>query len=250
MQNFRSAVFAAIIALSVGACQSGTKQDTEQNPAAGFKPATPEGTIQVSFTHENDTPQVKIHFTVGDKAKEKSFDLPLARDVDQEELFRTVWDKPNSCYVGVLKQNRTTRYYHASQGADGELKIFHVGTPPDTIWHYAEDVLGLGKVTARPDVQLTDSYRRNINSGTIIADFIVKLEPVAGTDSVQLYTEYGGANNRQSVPVPDGYVPKIQLTSRQDHCIVGLLKGDKFDGVIDVKVEGGHLKITELKRIY
>jgi hypothetical protein len=247
MQYFKVALFAATMAFGLGACQSGSKP-AEQDAAAAFKPAQPEGTITVAFTHENDTSQVKINFTVGDKVKEKSFEVPLARDVEPEELYRTVWDKPNSCYIGVLKQNRTTRYYHASQGADGDLKIFHVGTPPDTIWRYAEEVLGLGKVTAKPDVQLTDNYQKTVNSGTIIADFIVRLEP--GPDSTRLYTEYGGANKRQAIPVPEGYVPKIQLTSRPGRCLVGVLKGDKFEELLEVKVEGGHLHISELKRVY
>jgi len=251
MQYLRTAVFSTIIALSLGACQSGTPSANEQDAAAGFTPAKPDGAVQVSFTHEDDTTQVKIRFAIGGKEKEKSFEVPLAKDVDSADLYRTVWDKPNSAYIGVLKQSRVTRYFHASVGDDGELKIFHVGTPPEAIWHYAEGELGLGKTTVKAKTELTDNYQHNLNSGTIIADFIVRLEPAAGSkDSVQLYTEYGGANKTLTIAVPKGYTPKIQLTDKPSHCIMGLMRDDGFDGVYDIKVEGGHLNVTSLTRVY
>jgi len=248
MQYFKEAVLAVAIALGMAACQSGTKPAAEQEAGTQLTPAEPAGTIQVSFTHENDTQQVKIHFTIGNQAIEKSFDLPLAKDVDREDLYRTVWDKPNSCYIGVLKQNRSTRYYHASQKEDGDLQIFQVGTPPAAVWHYAEDKLGLGKVSAKKE--LTDSYQRNLQSGNIIADFIVRLEPASGEDSVQLYTEFGGVNRKQTLAVPKGYVPMIQLTGEADHCIFGLRRDDGFHAVLDIKVRNGNLQLTEVGRVF
>jgi hypothetical protein len=248
MQHLKKAVFAVIIAFSLAACQSGGKQENEKDAAAQFTPAKPDGSVQVSFTHEDDTSQVKILFSLGGKTTERSFDLPLASDVEGEDLYRTVWDKPNSCYVGVLKQNRGTRYYHASQGEDGELKIFQVGTPPEEVWQYAEKTLGLGKVTVKAKAELVDDYKRTLTSGTIVADFIVRLEP-AGNDSIQLYTEFGGASKKETIAVPQGYVPKIQLTDKPNHCIFGLLRDDGFDGVYDIEVEGGHLRVTALRRL-
>lgn len=248
MQHFKEAVFAVIVALTLAACQSGGKQENDKEAAGQFTPATPEGSIQVSFTHEDDTSQVKILFTLGGKTEEKSFDLPLASDVEGEDLYRTVWDKPNSCYIGVLKQNRGTRYYHASQKEDGDLTIFQVGTPPEEVWHYAEKTLGLGKVTVSTKAELTDNYKRTLTSGTIVADLIVRLEP-AGGDSVQLYTEFGGASKKETIAVPEGYVPKIQLTDKPSHCVFGLLRDDGFDGVYDITVEGGHLRVTALRRV-
>ncbi|KAA2241936.1 hypothetical protein F0L74_18935 [Chitinophaga agrisoli] len=247
MQHFRKAVLAITIAMGLWACQSGQQQEKGQ-AAATFQPAKPGGAINVDFTHEDDTSQVRIIFIMGDKTKEKSFDLPLAKDVDTVDLYRTVWDKPNSCYIGVLKQSHGTRYYHASVTADGELQILQRGTPPDTIWHYAEDVLGLGKmITKRP---LMDNYTRNIQSGDILADLIVRLEPASTPDSIQLYTEFAGARKRQSFAVPSGYLPKIQGTDKTEHCIFGLQHDKTFDGVVDIKVENGRLQLTELGRVY
>jgi len=243
MQHLRNAVSAAFLAVSLWACQSGQQQ---QDKEQGFKPATPAGTVDVSFTHEDDTSQVKIKFAIDGKTKEKSFDMPLAKDVDTVDLFRLVWDKPNSCYVGVLKQSHGTRYFHASVGNDGELKIFQIGSPSDTIWHYAEDTLGLGKITSKR--ALLDTYARNVQSGDILADLIVRIEPATTTDSVQLYTEYAGARKRQSFAVPAGYEPKIQVTDKTEHCIFGLQKGDAFSGVLDITVSGGHLQLKEVGR--
>jgi len=50
--------------------------------------------------------------------------------------------------------------------------------------------------------------------------------------------------------VPKGYTPKIQLTDKPSHCIMGLMRDDGFDGVYDIKVEGGRLNVTSLTRVY
>src|SRR4051812_16660257 len=85
------------------ACNSGkpTEQSTEASAADGFTPATPGGTVDVSFP-AGDTGQVKILFALSGQSKEKTFELPLADDAKESDMFRTVWDKPNSCYIGIL----------------------------------------------------------------------------------------------------------------------------------------------------
>ncbi|HEU4555046.1 MAG TPA: hypothetical protein VFS25_19500 [Chitinophaga sp.] len=245
MRHFSNLIVAAVLTTSLWACGgSGTSPGNGQDSTAAFTPAKPAGSVQVSFVHDSDPPQVKIHFALGEKTIDKSFELPLAEDMDAEDLYRTVWDKPNSCYIGVLKNNRGTRYYHASEGDDGALKIFQVGTPPAAVWHYAEGELGLGKATNKS--KLTDHYKKNVTSGKIIADFIVRLEPASSKDSVQLYTEFGGVHETKTLAVPGGYVPKIQPTEEPDHCVFGLQRDDGFDPVLDIKVDGGKLAIKEL----
>lgn len=219
------------------------EQDTETSAADGFTPATPAGKIAVSFP-EGDTGQVKIVFEIGGQTKEKVFELPLADDAQEADLYRAVWDKPNSCYVGVLKQKHATRYYHASQ--DGNtLSINQVGTPPAAVWQYAEQKLGLGKVELK--VEVKDSYTKNLQSGKIIADFIVRTEAAESTDSVRLYSEFGGANKTLSVLVPEGYrAGIISSTGRPDQCFLIFVKGNKFKNAVDVSVKDGHLQITKL----
>ena len=246
MQRISTIVWAVALCC-LFACQGQPGNSGRQpsgDTAAQLQPAKPAGAVQVSFTQEDDTSQVKIRFTLNGREKERSFDLPLAKDAEDADLYRTVWDKPNSCYIGVLKEDRGTRYYHASE-ENGELKILQVGTPPRAVWQYAEGELGLGKI--HTGTGLTDNYKRNFQSGRIIADFIVRLSP--GKDSVQLYTEFGGASRTQSFPVPAGQQPVIQLTGNEDHCLFGFRQGDSFDAVIDIRVDKGRLQLTNLKRI-
>lgn len=241
-------IIAGIVLLA--ACQSSTKQEQQQedSAAAALTPAKPAGQVQVAIAFDKDTQRVKIRFALDTLLKEKTFEAPLAKDVDTADLYRVVWDKPNSCYIGVLKKDHSTRYYHASRSEDGrELKINHVGTPPEAVWHYAEQTLGLGKIkTAAP---LTEHYKQNFQSGRIIADFIVNIRPASTPDSIQLYSEFGGGRKTQVIPVPQGYKPGIRSTGRPDHCVFGLVKDGAFEGVMDIRVENGHLQITELKRI-
>ncbi|MET7000990.1 hypothetical protein [Chitinophaga defluvii] len=245
-----SKVIIMLAGLGMAACQSsGTRQEGKEDTAAVDKlvPAQPAGTIQVSFADKDKAVQlVKIRFTIDTLVKEKEFDLAIATGMQDADLYRTVWDKPNSCYIGVIKDNKGVRYFHASQ--DGtDLKIFHVSTPPKAIWEYVENDLGLGKVTTTGET--TNHYQKNFQSGKIIADFIVEVKEVAGKDSADLYTEFGGANKKERVGVPHGFKPVIQLTAEQDHCIFGMMKDDKFEGVTEIRVEKGRLQLTPLKAI-
>lgn len=231
------------------ACEPSAQQsekDKKEDAAAGFTPAIPAGKIAVSFALDQDTQRVKIRFEVEQLSKEKDFELPLAQDVRDADLYRTVWDKPNSCYIGVLKQDHTSRYYHASQEGN-DLKINQVGTPPAAIWQYAENTLGLGKIQV--EEELTEHYQRNFQSGQIIADLIVSVKPAATKDSVRLYTEFGGARKTISIAAPEGYEAAIRATDKPDHCIFGFTKDNKFDGVMDIQVQNGRLQVTELKRV-
>jgi hypothetical protein len=224
------------------ACNESGKQTAATEGSAELTPATPAGKINVSFP-EGDTGLVKIVFELDGKTKEKTFELPLADDAQDKDLYRTVWDKPNSCYIGVLKKKHSTRYYHAS--TDGkDLSINHVGTPPEAVWHYAEQTLGLGKVELTVKVQ--DSYKKNLQSGKIIADFIVKTEPASSTDSVRLYSEFGGANKRMSIAVPEGYRSGIiEVTGHPEQVYLVFVKGNKFKNAVDISVKDGHLQINK-----
>jgi len=215
--------------------------DAEQSAAANFTPAKPAGKVNVSFP-EGDTGQVKIVFEIDGKTKDKTFDLPLADDAVDNDLYRVVWDKPNSAYIGVLKQKHSTRYYHASQ--DGtDLSINQVGTPPAAVWQYAEQTLGLGKIELK--VQVKDNYTKNLQSGKIIADFIVKTEPAWSEDSVRLYAEFGGANKRMSVAVPAGYGNGlIEVPGHPEQVYLVFVKGNKFKNAVDISVKDGHLQIN------
>jgi hypothetical protein len=236
------------------ACDQSSKQsssnETEDISSAGeaFQPANAAGKISVSFPM-TDTTEIKINFEVDGKTKEKTFELPLAKEVEEKDLYRVVWDKPNSCYIGVLKQNRTTRYYHASVDDKGFLQINHVGTPPAGVWQYAENKLGLGKVSASTAAKLEDSYKKNLQSGRIIADFIVRIVPLEAKDSVHVYAEFGGGNRTISQAVPAGYKPGILVSdSKPNQCFVVLEKDGKLTNAVEILVEGGHLQINTLTR--
>lgn len=238
--------FLLLITIFFACNESGKKPEgtAEASAADSFTPATPAGNVTVSFPSA-DTGQVKIVFEIGGQSKEKTFDLPLADDAKEADLYRTVWDKPNSCYIGVLMKKRNTRYYHASQDGS-DLTINQVGTPPAAVWQYAEQKQGLGKLDLATTV--TKNYRRNLTSGKIIADLIVKIQPaVTTTDSVYVYVEFGGANRTLRLPVPDGYSGGIiSAKEHPENCIVVFVKGSKFKSVADVSVKDGHLQISNL----
>jgi hypothetical protein len=244
MKNWSSLL---LITLFFACNESGktSEQGTGKSAADGFTPATAEGKVTVSFP-AGDTGQVAIVFELGGQSKTKTFDLPLADDAKESDLYRTVWDKPNSAYIGVLMKKRETRYYHAS--LDGtDLKINQVGTPPAAIWQYAEQKQGLGKIDLTTTV--TQNYRRNVTSGKIIADLIVKIQPAitTTTDSVYVYAEFGGASKTLHLALPEDFRGGvISNKEHPDQCEVVFVKGSKFKHVADVSVKDGHLQITNL----
>jgi hypothetical protein len=226
---------------------NGTKAGGDQQGAdtASFQPATPAGKIAVAFPADADTTRISIHFEADGQSSDKTFELPLARDVAEQDLYRAVWDKPNSVYIGVLKSDHSTRYYHASVD-NGTAKINQVGTPPEAIWHYAEGKAGLGTISL--DMKATDSYEQQLQSGTIIADLIVKKLPVSSPDSVKVYAEYGGANRTIAMVVPaEATTGIVHSPSHPEQVFLVQIMNKKYTNLVEIKVENGHLKINSLR---
>ncbi|WP_160717957.1 hypothetical protein [Chitinophaga solisilvae] len=248
MQHFR--VWLALAAIGFTACNQGTnnKNANAADTATALQPATPAGSVAVVISgKEKDTQEITIKFQIKELKKEKTFEQVVLKDAAESELYKVLWDEPNSCYIGVLKPNHAVRYYHASQSGD-DLKILWATAPPERIWKYMENTMGLGKVSAAGD--LKKSYRKNFQSGKIIADFIAEIKPDATTkDSVELYVEFGGVRKSMFVPVPAGYQPTIQETANQDHIYFSLVKDGKVEPFIDMKVEDGRLQVQTLKKI-
>lgn len=212
---------------------------------AEFQPATPSGKLSVAFPADADTTRISIHFEADGQSSDKTFELPLARDVAEQDLYRAVWDKPNSVYVGVLKSDHTTRYYHASVD-NGTAKINLVGTPPAAVWHYAEDKAGLGTISM--DLKAVDAYEQQIQSGTIIADLIVKKLPVSSADSVKIYAEFGGANRTIAMVVPaEATTGIVHSPSHPEQAFLVQIMNKKYTNLVEIKVENGHLKINSLR---
>ncbi|NLR63650.1 hypothetical protein HGH92_04955 [Chitinophaga varians] len=248
MQHFR-VWLAGLAVLAFTACNSGTgKKNNGTDTAAALVPATPAGSVEVAITgKDKDTQQITIKFQIKDLKKEKSFEQAVLKDAPDAELFKVLWDEPNSAYIGVLKPNHAVRYYHASQDDKGDLKILWATAPPKRIWEYMENTMGLGKVSA--SAELTKKYSKNMQSGMIIADFIVEIRPDNTPDSVELYVEFGGVRKSMYIGIPAGYQPTIQQTSDADHVYFSLVKDGKAEPFIDLKVENGHLQVKTLKEI-
>ncbi|PSL46786.1 hypothetical protein CLV51_103768 [Chitinophaga niastensis] len=245
MQHFRVGLALAIAVFS--ACNPGNKANNNASTDATVKPATPEGTISVVVTDkEKDTQLVTIKFQIKDLKKEKTFEQAVLKGVSETDEYKVLWDAPNSCYIGVLKPSHQARYYHASVKGN-DLKILWVPTPPEQIWQYMENTMGLGKVSVGG--QLADKYRKNIQSGKILGEFIAEIRPDASPDSLELYVEFGGVRKSMFMPIPKGYKPTIQETANVDHVLFSLVKDGKAEPMIDMHVENGRLQIKTLKEI-
>ena len=134
MQQFRFGLAIAIAVLS--ACNSGKKPSETADSLNVVHPAKPDGTVSVTISgREKDTSEITISFQVKDQKKEKTFEQVVLKDVSDNDLFKVLWDEPNSVYVAVLKPSHNARYYHGSIH-DGEARIMVVGTPPQRIWMY------------------------------------------------------------------------------------------------------------------
>jgi hypothetical protein len=246
MQHFRVGLALAIAVFS--ACNPGNnKANSDVSTEKAVKPATPEGTIAVVVTDkEKDTQQVTIKFQIKDLKKEKTFEQAVLKDVSDADEYKVLWDAPNSCYIGVLKPSHQARYYHASV-KDKELKILWVPTPPEQIWQYMENTMGLGKVAVGGE--LANKYRKNIQSGKILGEFIAEIRPDASPDSLELYVEFGGIRKSMFMPLPKGYKATIQETANEDHVLFSFVKDGKAEPMIDMHVENGRLQIKTLKEI-
>ncbi|MBO9733086.1 MAG: hypothetical protein J7623_30880 [Chitinophaga sp.] len=248
MQQFRIGLAIAIAVLS--ACNSGNQNvnGTTGKEEAAVHPATPAGTIDVTITdRDKDTSQVTIKFKINGQEKEKTFEQSLLKDAADADLFKVLWDAPNSAYVGVMKANHQPRYYHASISDKNDLKILWFASPDKRIWSYMEDSMGLGKVAASGE--MVQQYKKSFQSGKILADFIANIKPGAAADNVELYVEYGGFNKSMTIPVPKGSKAVIKPTAEQDHVYFSFVTGNKVEPVIDLHVENGRLQVKALKEL-
>lgn len=218
MQHFRIGLALALAILS--ACNSGTNKEAATGESASVvKPATPEGTISVTFSDkEKDTSLINIKIQLKEGTKEKSFEQAILKDVPESDLYKVLWNEPNSCYIGVMKPNHQPRYYHAFVDSKKDVKILWAATPPQPIWEYMEGTLGLGKVTAGSE--MLQQYKKSFQSGNILADFIVEIKPDASPDSLELYVEFGGLRKSMFMPVPSGSKGVIQPTGQDDLSLI------------------------------
>lgn len=226
------------------ACNNSKKKDSTAN-ADVITPATPGGTFSVTFSdRDKDTATVHFTFTVDSLKYERSFnDVPLMKGLDDTALYRILWDAPNSVWIGFLKADRDTRYYHGSQ--DGRsLKILWVPSPPAKYYEYMEKKMGLGDAIRNQPRVL--KYKENFQSGNIIADFIVEIQPGNATDEVNVYIEFGGVTRVLTMPVPEGAKPYVQAY-KQDHCFAGLEIDGELEEYFEIKVVGGRIGARQLK---
>lgn len=245
MQQFRIGLALAIAVLS--ACNSASNKGAAGDSAV-VKPATPEGTVSVTFSDkEKDTSLITIKFQLKDQTKEKVFEQAILKGVPESDLYKVLWNEPNSCYIGVMKANHQPRYYHAFVDSKKDLKVLWAATPPKQIWEYMEDTMGLGKVAAGGE--MVQQYKKGIQSGQILADFIAEIKPDASPDSLELYVEFGGLRKSMFMAVPTGAKGVIQPTGQDDHVYFSFVKDGKAEPVIDLKVENGRLQINTLKEI-
>ncbi|MRG47023.1 hypothetical protein GFS24_18010 [Chitinophaga sp. SYP-B3965] len=244
--------FLAVCALATGimACNNSTDQKTETSASAAdntVKEAKPAGTINVAFSKKDkDTSTVTFNFTVDTLKYEKSFeDLPLMKGFADTAIYRILWDKPNSVWIGIIKANRDNRYYHGTQ--DGaSLRILWVPSPPARIYEYIDKKLGLGDVIRQQP--LVEKYKENFQSGLIISDFIVELKPSATVGTVDVYIKFGGAERTLNMPVYGGGKPYIQ-SYKKDDVFVGLQIDGELEEYYEVKVVEGRIGAKQLKSV-
>ncbi|RFS24894.1 hypothetical protein DVR12_06820 [Chitinophaga silvatica] len=237
----------AIAITILSACNSGNQASKGADSANVVHPATPDGTVSVTIgDREKDTSQITISFQVKGLKKEKTFDQVILKDVSDTDLFKVLWDQPNSVYVAVLKPSHNARYYHGSI-SDGEAKIFVAATPPKRIWMYMEDSLGLGKLSGAKG--LVASYRKDIQSGKILGQFIAEVRPIDSVKNVELYVEFGGVTKKMNITLPLDTKAMIQPTKDDSHVYFSFVKGEQVDPIIDLYVENGRLQVKTLKEI-
>ncbi|MBO9155370.1 hypothetical protein ACFOTA_24375 [Chitinophaga sp. GCM10012297] len=245
----RRLVLPFTLALAIAACNSGStgkKTDEYKSDDNPVVPATPGGTFTVTILdRDKDTSAVRFNFTFDTLKYERTFnDLPLIKGYPDSAIYKVFWDEPNSVWVGFIKPNRDTRYYHGSQDK-ASLKINWVPSPPRRIYQFMEKVKGLGDAIRQQE--MLQQYDQELKSGQIIAHFIVKLQDAEKPGSKNVYIEYGGIRRVLELPVPKGAKPYIQSVA-EDHCVVGLLMpdGEKED-YYEVKVVNGRIGYKQVQ---
>lgn len=247
-RHFARLLFLAL-PFAFAACNSGSsdKQKDEyksdENPVV---PATPGGTFTVTILdRDKDTSAVRFNFTVDTLKYERTFnDLPVIKGYPDTAVYKIFWDAPNSVWVGFIKPNRDTRYYHGSQDK-ASLRINWVPSPPRRIYQYMEKYVGLGDAIRQQP--MLEAYDKELQSGRIIAHFIVRLKDVQTPRTKGVYLEYGGIRRELELPVPEGAKPYIQAVA-EDHCVVGLLMpdGEKED-YYEIKVVNGRIGYKQVQ---
>ncbi|RPD42350.1 hypothetical protein [Chitinophaga barathri] len=238
--------FALLLTLAACGGPSGEKKDEYKSDENPVVPATPGGTFTVTILdRDKDTSAIQFNFTVDTLKYERTFnDVPLIKGYPDSSVYKVFWDEPNSVWIGFIKPNRDTRYYHGSQDK-ASLKINWVPSPPKRIYQYMEKVAGLGDAIRQQE--MVQEYDKEIKSGQIIAHFIVKLKEAKEPGTKGVYLEYGGIRRELELPVPEGAKPYIQVVS-EDHCVVGLQMpdGEKED-YYEVKVVNGRIGYKQVQ---
>ncbi|MGX5817450.1 hypothetical protein ACWKWU_04595 [Chitinophaga lutea] len=246
----RGIIIAGALALALAACNSGggaTKGDTTA-AAEVLESAKPAGTLEVALKDRNkDTSAVTFTFAIDTTRYEKTFnDLPLMPGLPDTALYRVFWDQPNSVWIGFVKRNRDTRYYHGTQ--DGPLlKILWVPSPPQRIYRHIEQNLGLG--SAVRDKPRMGNYSKALQSGRIVDTFRITLQRAEQIkDSVIVMAHFGGSDETFALPTPQGTKPYVQPIT-DELCYVGLeIEGEPLE-VFEVTVNDGRLTYKQLRKI-
>lgn len=242
---------AMALLLAAAACNGGGQKNGEGSTATDeektLQPAKPAGTMQVVIQdRDKDTSSVTFHFTIDTMRYERTYkDLPLVKDFPDTAIYRVFWDEPNSVWIGFIKPNRDTRYYHASQEGK-RLKVLWVPSPPQKIYRYMEKVMGLGDVI-RQQPKL-NRYEKNIQSGLILEDFIVALKPGSSKEVTNVYMKFAGVERTLEMPVPNGGKPYIQALA-DDEVIVGVEVNGELEEFYQVKVVNGRLGYKTLQTV-
>ncbi len=242
---------AMALLLAVSACNNKSAKTGDATAStdeeAPLQPAKPAGTMQVSIQgRDKDTSSVTFTFSIDTIRYERTYkDLPLVKGFPDTAIYRVFWDEPNSVWIGFIKPNRDTRYYHASQ--DGrQLKVLWVPSPPRKIFTYMEKTLGLGDVIRQqPRVS---RHEKNIQSGLIIDKFTVALKPGADKSAADVYMKFGGIERTLNMEVPDGGKPYIQAYT-DDNVIVGVELGGELEEFYEIKVVNGRIGYKQLQTV-
>lgn len=238
------------LAATMMACNSSTDKEKGKDSTAvdnTVQEAKPAGTINVAFSKKDkDTSTVTFNFTVDTLKYEKSFDdVPLMKGFADTAIYRVLWDKPNSVWIGVIKADRNNRYYHGTQDK-ASLRILWVPSPPARIYEYIDKKLGLGDVIRQQP--LVEKYKENFQSGLIISDFIVEFRPSGTSNSIDVYMKFGGAERTLNMPIWGNGKPYIQVYKKDD-VFVGLQVDGELEEYYEIKVVEGRIGAKQLKSV-